>query len=146
MSAIVSFNGFALIFEISGSLISMAQIAISKEMGYAAWEICQIAYFSLEKTNDIEKMAEMNASFATEFASQGHEYYAALAFQNAADLFKSLGTSGKVGAEANFREAGIRFRKEAENMDLKSFHYAMISLFGKSIRAFLNANEKGFAK
>ncbi len=133
----------SLLYEISGKLIEIIDLALDHEIIYTAWEILQLANVALVKANDKEKLAEMNEKFGSAFGRVGHEYYAAQAFQKAAELFKEMGASGKISAETNFREAGLRYRKEAESMDVKTFHYAMRAMYAKSIRAFLAADEQG---
>jgi len=133
----------SLLFEISGKLIEIIDNALEHDIIYTAWEVLQLANAALEKTGDQEKLAEMNETFGQAFGKAGHEYYAAQSFIRAAELFQKIGSSWKISAETNYREAGLRYRKEAESMNLKTFHYAMRSMYAKSIRAFLAAEELG---
>lgn len=136
----------SLLFELSTKLSESAKAALTQNLVHAAWDMLDIARLGYEKTEDYERLAELNEDFGREFALLDIEYLSALAYQFSANNFLQLTPPKKIRAEANFREAGNRFRREAEKMSPESFHIAMRSIFRKAIDAFVAANEPGSAK
>ena len=95
-------------------------------------------------TEDYEKIEDLHETLAKSFASVDQDYFAAKVYYNAAHYFELAGIEWK--SIANYREAGIRYQKEAENMDVSLYHYAIRNILKKSIKAFVSANETKKAK
>ncbi len=139
-----SIDDNGLIFELSGQLADTAKAALNGGLIKTAWDLLTLATFGLEKTKDYEKIADLHETLAKSFANVDQDYFAAKVYFNAAHYFELAGIEWK--SIANYREAGIRYQKEAESMDASLYHYAIRNILKKSIKAFVSANETKKAK
>jgi hypothetical protein len=143
---ITSIKDSSLLFELSSKLTETAKFALHHNLVHSAWEMIEIVRIGLNKTEDFEKLAEAEEMFGREFAVLGKDYLAALSYQASAENFMKIRPPKKIRAEANFREAGNRYKREAEKIDINTFHFALRSIYRKSVSAFYNANEPGSAR
>ncbi|MHA2249522.1 MAG: ATP-binding protein [Candidatus Kariarchaeaceae archaeon] len=134
----------ALIFELSGQLADTTKAALEGSLFHTAWELLELATIGLHRTGDFEKIADLQETIAKGFAKVNHDYFAAKSFQKAGMYFREAGVEWR--SVTNFREAGQKFRREAERTDPKIYHYALRSMLRQSILAFLKANERSQAK
>ena len=134
----------ALIFELSGQLSDTAKAALDGGQVKTAWELLQLATIGLSRTGDFEKIADLQESLAKGFAKANHDYFAAKSFQEAGKYFRNAGIEWR--SVTNYREAGQKYRREAEKTNPTIFHYALRSMLKQAILAFLNANERSQAK
>jgi hypothetical protein len=134
----------ALIFELSGQLSDTAKAALDGGLIQTAWELLQLATIGLNRTGDNEKIADLQENLAKGFVKVDHDYFAAKSFEMAGKYFKEAGVEWR--SIANFREAGQKYRREAENTNPIIFHYAVRNMLKQSINSFLSANERTQAK
>lgn len=134
----------SLIFELSGQVSETAKAALEGDLIHTAWELLQLATIGLQRTEDYEKIGDLQEALAKGFSKADHDYFAAKAYQMAGESF------GKGNIEwrsiANYREGGLQYQKEADKTDPKIFHYAIRSMLKQSIDCYLLANERSKAK
>ena len=134
----------SLLFELSGQLAEATKAALEGSLFKTAWDLLELATIGLERTMDYEKIADLQESIAKGFAKANQEYFAAQSFQKAGEFFRKAGIEWR--SVSNFREAGLRYFRQAEHTEVPIFHYAIRSMLTKSIRAYENANELNQAK
>ncbi|MFV2013854.1 MAG: ATP-binding protein [Candidatus Heimdallarchaeota archaeon] len=134
----------SLIFELSGQLSDTTKAALDGGLIHTAWELLELATVGLKRTGDYEKIADLQENIAKGFSRANHDYFAAKAYQLAGEYF------GKANIEwrsiANYREGGLKYKKEADKTDPKIYHYAIRSMLNQSINCFILANERSKAK
>jgi len=134
----------SLLFELSGQLADAAKAALEGGLVYTAWEMLQLATLGLETTEDYEKIADLQENLAKGFAKENHNYFAAKSFEAAGEYFRKANIDWR--STTNFREAGQKYQREAEDTDPKIYHYAIRSMLKESYQAYLNANEPSRAR
>lgn len=134
----------ALIFELSGQLADTAKAALEGNLIQSAWDLLQLATIGLNRTGDFEKIADLQETLAKGFAKVNHDYFAAKSFQAAGKYFRNAGVEWR--SVTNYREAGQKYKREAEKTNPEIYHYAIRSMLKQSILSFLNANERSQAK
>ncbi len=133
-----------LIFRLSTELAKTAEVALENGLRDLTLQLLEIAAAGLLKTGDYERLGDLYERLAKGFAEKKIDYFSALAYEQSAYYFEKA----KIGwrSQANYREAGRRYRREISNIDLETFHYAARSLFIKAMRAFQSAGQKNTAK
>ncbi len=133
-----------LIFRLSTELAKTAEVALENGLKDLTIQLLDIAATGLLKTGDYERLGDLYERLAKGFAEKQIDYFSALAYEQSAYYFEKA----KIGwrSQANYREAGRRYRREISNIDLETFHYAMRSLFIKAINAFMHAGQKNTVK
>ncbi|MHA2502775.1 MAG: ATP-binding protein [Candidatus Kariarchaeaceae archaeon] len=134
----------SLLFELSSQLADAAKAALDGKIVYTAWEMLQLATLGLESTEDYEKIADLQENIAKGFAKENYNYFAAKAYEQAGMYFRKADIEWR--SLANYREAGQKYQKVAEDTDPKIYHYAIRSMLKESFEAFVNANETGKAR
>lgn len=133
-----------LIFRLSTELAKTGEVALENGLRDLTLELLEIAAEGLLKTGDYERLGDLYERLAKGFAEKQHDYFSALAYEESAKYFAKAKIEWR--SQANFREAGRRYRREISNMDIENFHYAARSLFQKAIQAFQLAGKKNTAK
>ncbi|MCH8906622.1 MAG: AAA family ATPase [Candidatus Heimdallarchaeota archaeon] len=139
-----SITDSSLIYELSGQLSDTAKAALEGGQSQTSWELLELATLGLERTNDYEKIADLQENVAKGFSKANNDYFAAKAYEKAGRYFKKAGVEWR--STSNYREAGLKYKQEVDKTDVKIFHYAIRSMLKMSIMAYLNANEKSKAK
>lgn len=134
----------SLIFELSGQVSETAKAALEGDLIHTAWELLQLATIGLQRTEDYEKIGDLQEALAKGFSKADHDYFAAKAYQMAGASFSKGNIEWR--SISNYREGGLQYQKEADKTDLKIFHYAIRSMLKQSIDCYLLANERSKAR
>jgi len=134
----------ALLFELSGQLADAAKAALDGNLVHTSWEMLQLATLGLSSTKDYEKIADLQENLAKGFAKENYHYFAAKAYEKAGIYFRRADIDWR--SLTNFRDAGQKYQRVAEETDPKIYHYAIRSMLKQSYEAYLNANEEGRAR
>ncbi|MCE7737614.1 MAG: ATP-binding protein [Candidatus Heimdallarchaeota archaeon] len=134
----------SLIFELSGQVSDTTKAALEGGLIHTAWELLELATLGLQRTGDYEKIGDLQENIAKGFGKANHEYFSAKAYQLAGEYF------GKANIEwrsiSNYREGGLKYKKEADKTNPEIYHYAIRSMLKQSIICFILANERSKAK
>ncbi len=131
-------NDEILCLEIGNRLGMISQDLIKNKYYQSALDVMEIARIALEKGGDIEKIADLTESMAKQFTKAENEYFAAKAFETAGEMFSRLGVKWR--ALSNYRDAGVRYRKVASEVDIGQ-HFMVRYLYEKSIYCMAKAEE-----
>ena len=133
----------SLIFELSSQVGETAKAALEGKLIYTAWELLDLATIGLARTNDFEKIADLQETLAKGFSRANQEYFSAKAFQMAGKYFDLANIEWR--SVSNYREAGQKYKEEADRTDPKIFHYAIRSMLVQSIDSYMKAKESAKA-
>jgi len=139
-----SIKDTALLFELSAQIAEAAKAALDGGLVQTAWDMLQLATLGLEPTEDYEKIADLQENLAKGFARVGHDYFAAQAFEAAGRYFELADIDWR--SVTNYREAGQKYQRVAEDTETKIYHYAIRSMLKESYLAYINANEPSRAQ
>lgn len=134
----------SLIFELSGQVSDTTKAALEGGLIHTAWELLELATLGLQRTGDYEKIGDLQENIAKGFSKANHEYFAAKAYQRAGEYFEKANIEWR--SISNYREGGLKYKKEADKTNPEIYHYAIRSMLKQSIICFILANERSKAK
>lgn len=113
---------------------------IKHELYETAFDLGSLVLNALEQAEDFEKAGDFAEELAKVYSNAGDVYHAAVAHEKAGDFFHNADVKWRV--QHNYREAGLRYRKLAEEQNVKLNHFVIRSFLKKSFVCYQRAGEK----
>ncbi len=131
-------NDHMLALEIGSQLGQLSQRLVQKGYFQSGLDVMLLAQSALSRGGDIEKVAELAETISRALAKEKQDYFAAKLFETAGEMFGKLNVKWR--SQANYREAGTRYRRIAQGLDEKQ-HFMKRYLYLKSIECMAKAEE-----
>ncbi len=131
-------NDHILALEIGSQLGQLSQQLVQKGYFQSGLDVMLLAQTALSRGGDIEKVAELAETISRALAKEKQDYFAAKLFETAGEMFGKLNVKWR--SQANYREAGTRYRRIAQSLDEKQ-HFMKRYLYLKSIECMAKAEE-----